>query len=135
MYSCLAESDLGTAERSLRVSLEKKSVALKVALPIVILFAFVVIVSLLLYYRRKVRRTKERLSKKDVEMLVGGDPEGLKRLAAGAELPAEDDTRENLPLLQAKDAEAALMLPYDKRVEFPWEKLTLGSQVFLGIEN
>ena len=145
-YACRAENRLGEDENTVEVEVEKKSKLLKILLPILVGIFVKVIALIVVYYRRKVRRAKKRLPKKDVEKLKAGDPDALKQLREQEQRDQEEggtgggaegeDATARLVAGKPDAGEKALMLPYDEeRLEFPFEKLSLGSQVILSFSS
>jgi FMS-like tyrosine kinase 1 len=116
-YSCHAKNKLGTDFAYSEVHIKEKSnltVAISVPLVAVIVIGLVMGVG---YYKRKASRAKSRLPSKDVEKLKNGDPDLLNELEEAL----------------LGEGEKALMLPYDsKKLEFPYEKIDLGSQIGAG---
>ncbi len=121
-YTCRATNKLGWAEYSVDVKTEGSRSLVIILLPV---FSVVVVAMgcLAFYYFRKSKRATKMLNKKEVEKLRGGDPAAL---AAAI----DQEGTEMTSLLS--DTEKALMLPYDRKLEFSLDKLDLGSQIGSG---
>ncbi|XP_077296632.1 vascular endothelial growth factor receptor 1-like [Arctopsyche grandis] len=112
-YKCVAKNRIGFSEKYIQLSIEHGKFKLMYLIVILILLGvFVILITVLLYKIKKEKEIRNELRKMGLTHFEGGATECL-----NPDLGVDDQ---------------AELLPYDKKWEFPREKLKLGKQLGSG---
>ncbi|XP_077296631.1 vascular endothelial growth factor receptor 1-like [Arctopsyche grandis] len=112
-FKCVAKNRIGFSEKYIQLSIEHgKSKLIYIIAILILLGVFVILITVLLYKIKKEKEIRSELRKMGLTHFEGGATECL-----NPDLGVDDQ---------------AELLPYDKKWEFPREKLKLGKQLGSG---